>query len=329
MKISRVIWALAIALIVLFSAGCKKDTPYYPSQATLDDFSGTWTGSLTAFKNNQVITKEGSILLYFPAGSDRLEGIMILDQIFALTEIQMRNGIYYFQVLNPDTANPFCQNWNLSGFGELSSADKMHVIITGKECGNAGEEWVNYEGDFVLSSPTPDSTRYYSFAGMNRHWTYSVLTLGGDSCQMDYDLTAATGSIYTGIVSNTCSLPWGSMPLNWDVTPMHFLVLSDQGGSEVQYAFHIDQELNVPYHYYPADDTNIVTLLGVDSVYVQAGGFICSRFRLERRIHTDSTYYIDKGVFCLSNSFGLIKYQATLLNDTNDIVLQELVQKNF
>jgi len=25
----------------------------------------------------------------------------------------------------------------------------------------------------------------------------------------------------------------------------------------------------------------------------------------------------------------LIKYQATLLNDTNDIVLQELVTKNF
>jgi hypothetical protein len=329
MKITSGIMVLVAGLVILSSAGCKKDIPYYPSKATVDDFSGTWTGSLVAFKNNHVITREGSIILYLVAGSDRMEGILMLEEVYALTEIQLRGGIYYFEVLNSDTTNPFCANWNLSGYAQLSSSQKMHVIIAGKECGEAGEEWVNYEGDFVLTNPTPDSSRYYSFAGLNRHWTYNVLTLGGDSCQMDYEITYDSMSLFTGFMTNNCTLPWGSLPLRWDVTPMHFLVLSDQGGDEVQYAFHIDQQINVPYYYYPGNDTNIVTYLGTDSVYVGAGGFICSRYFLERRVHTDSTYYIDKGNFSLSNLYGLIKYQSTLLNDTNDIILQELAEKNF
>jgi hypothetical protein len=329
MKITSGILALVTGLMILLSAGCKKDTPYYPSQATLNDFSGTWTGSLTTFKNNHLYTKEGTIIFYFPAGSDRLAGILTLDQIYALTEIQLRNGTYYFQMLNSDTTNPYCTNWNISGYAQLSTADKMHVVISGKECGQVGKEWVNYEGDFLLSSPTPDSTQYFSFAGAGHHWTYNVLTLGGDSCQMDYETTDGTGSLFTGFMTNNCSLPWGSRPLRWDVTPLHFLILSDAGTKVVQYAFHIDQDLNVPYFYYPGKDTNIVTLLGIDSVYVEAGAFACSRYRLERRLHTDSTYTLDKGILFLSNISGVIKYQSTLLNDPNDIVLQELTSKNF
>ena len=328
MKITSGIPALVLALGILLSSGCKKDTPYYPSQATLNDYTGSWEGSLTTFKNNHLITTESTILLYFPAGSDRLEGMITLDKVYALSEIQIRNGIYYFTVLNSDTANPYCQNWNLSGYGQLSAADKMHIIISGKECGEVGKEWVNYEGDFILSNVSPDSSSYFSFGGMGHHWTYEVLTLNGDSCGMEYDVTAATGTLNTGTITSDCNFGWGSQPLRWDVAPFHFQVLAATG-KQVQYAFHIDQAVNVPYYYYTGMDTSIVTLLSTDSMYVAAGGFLCQRYLLERRLHTDSTYRLDKGILSISNRYGIIRYQSTLLNDINDIVNQELTQKNF
>ena len=110
---------------------------------------------------------------------------------------------------------------------------------------------------------------------------------------------------------------------------MHFSVLGGQDGQDVQYTFHIDQTINVPYVYYAGNDTNIVTLLGMDSVYVNAGGFYCSRYRLERRMHPDSSYLVDKGIISISNQFGIIRYQATVLDDTNDVIVQELTGINF
>jgi hypothetical protein len=327
MKISSRVIIVLTGLIILAITGCKKDTPYYPSKATLTDYAGTWTGSLTTFKNNQLITKEGTILLYIPAGSGQMEGVLSLDKIYALTEIQLRNGIYYFQVLNSDTLNPYCQNWNLSGWAELSSADKMHVIISGKECGEVGSEWVNYEGDFTLNNP--DNSRYFSFGAVTHQWTYRVYTAGGDSCQIENRIDSVSGSVYTGTTTNDCNFAWGSKPFRWDLTPLHFLVLNNNAGNDVLYAFHADQFVNKPYYYYAGNDTNIVTLLGSDSLYVEAGGFFCSKYLLEQRRHSETASSLDRGMFFISNQYGIIRYQSTLINDTTDIIDQSLISKNF
>jgi hypothetical protein len=329
MKIFVRVIALFACMSVVVSPGCKKDTPSYPSKATLQEFSGNWAGTLSAFKDNQVINREGTISFYYTNGGEDLDGILSLDVVYALTEIQFRNGIYYFQVLNSDTLNPFCQNWNLSGWAQLTSSSVMHVIISGKECGQTGKEWVNYEGDFTLTSSTPDNTLYFSFAAMNHQWTYRVYTAGADSCQLQQTVDSVSGTIFGGIMTNTCNLTWGSKPFRWNVTPMHFLVLNDNSGSQVQYAFHTDQVLNRPYYYFAGDDTSIVTLLGADSIYITAGGFFCSRYLLEQRLHSGSAYKLDKGNIYISNQYGLIRYQSTLLNDTTDFVDQELIQKNF
>ena len=329
MKISGGILALVAAIFLIVTTGCEKETPYYPGKATFEDFTGSWDGELSTFQNSQIITYDAEITFFLTPGSDQMNGILVMDKIYALTQIQIREGIYYFQMLNSDTANPFCANWNMSGFAQLGSADMMHIIISGKACGETGEEWLDLEGDFTLDSSSPDSTKYFSFGGVNRHWTYSVLTFGGDSCQMDYDITESNGYLFSGSITNNCSMPWGSLPLNWDVQPMHFSVLGGQDGEDVQYTFHIDQTINVPYVYYAGNDTNIVTLLGMDSVYVSAGGFYCSRYRLERRMHPDSSNLIDKGIISISNQFGIIRYQATVLDDTNDVIVQELTGINF
>jgi hypothetical protein len=232
-------------------------------------------------------------------------------------------------VLNSDTLNPYCQNWNLSGWGELNSSSEMHVIISGKECGEVGDEWVNYEGDFRLTSYNPDSTQLFSFAEVGRHWTYRVYTAGGDSCQMDIQVDAFDGSAYSGLMTNTCNLTWDGKPMRWNVSGLHFAVLDDHAGTKVQYAFHNDQLLNKQYYYFFGSDTNVVTRLGTDSLYVDAGGFLCTRYRLEQYMHTDNSYKIDKGVVYISNQYGWIRYQATLINDTTDILDQELISKNF
>ncbi len=328
MKISFRVILLLTGLFILVLSGCKKETPYYPSRATLDDFAGTWAGSLTTFKNNQLITKEGTILFYFPAGSGLLNGVLTLDKIYALTEIQIRNGIYYFQVLNSDTLNVYCQNWNLSGWAELASADKMHVIISGKECGEVGSEWVNYEGDFTLET-NPANSGLFGFGAAGNEWIYQVYTAGADSCQITHRIDSVAGSVYSGTTSSDCNFAWNAIPFRWDITPMHFQVMNSNTGKTVQYAFHIDQVLNQPYYYYYGNDTNIVTYIGSDSVYVEAGGFYCAKYSLEQRRHSGTSSSIDKGVFYISYPYGIIRYQSTLINDTTDIVDQSLISKNF
>lgn len=329
MKTSMRLVTLAAGLILLLSYGCKKETPYFPSKATLADYYGEWAGDLTAFKDNHLITVESTLSLYYTDGGTRMGGLLSMDKIYALEEIQLREGIYYFQVLNPDTANPYCANWNLSGYATLKSDSLMHIIISGKECGELGEEWVTWEGDLTLTSAAADSSAYFTFAGVNRLWEYSILTASVDSCEQTTLIDSVTGEVYLGTESTTCQFPWSSRTLRWKITPFHFSVLSPTTSKVVQYAFHLDQTLNKPYYYYYGSDTTVVTLLGEDSVYTPAGGFYCSRFSLERWVHQDSTYRIDKGHIWISNQYGIIRYQSTYVNEPDDIVLQELTGKNF
>ncbi|HNW76357.1 MAG TPA: hypothetical protein PKJ28_05675 [Bacteroidales bacterium] len=329
MKIFSKLLPLFAGLIILISPGCKKEESYYPSKVTFNDFTGTWSGTLTAFKNNQLISHSGTILFFLEPDGEKMGGILSLEKQYALTEIQLRSGVFYFQVLNNDTTNPFCANWNLSGMAEITSEMEMHVIISGKECGEVGEEWINYEGDFVLQQPDPDSSKYFCFAGLGHAWTYNVQIVNNDSCQINTLINKNTGTVYSGLTSNSCNINWSSHLFRWDVTPTHFQVLDNTNGNKVQYAFHFDQDINVPYYYYYGNDTNIVTRLGSDSVYVAAGGFLCTKYRLDQYLHTDSTYRIDKGVLYIDNVYGLIRYQSTLLNDYDDFVTIELAQKNF
>src|SRR5512138_1229874 len=138
----------AMLLVAGLFSGCTKESSYDPSTATLDDFVGTWRGTLSAFKNNQTIHRSGDIIFYYPAGSNRLAGIMVVDQVYVLEEIQFKNGVFYFSVLNSDTLNPLCLNWNLAGYASHTNPQQIYAYISGNECGILGKEFVGYEGNF-------------------------------------------------------------------------------------------------------------------------------------------------------------------------------------
>lgn len=327
-KPARILMILA-ALMTAAITGCDKETPYYPTQATLEDYYGAWGGELEAFIDNQVVTQYGSLSLYFTDGGTRMSGLLVLDRLYAVEEIQLHDGVFYFQVLNPDTASPWCQNWNLSGYAKMSSDTLMHLIISGKACGETGDEWISWEGDLSLKSEEPDQSKYFSFGLMNHMWNYSIHTVLGDSCEIQEHIDSVAEPVYGGIRTTTCDFPWSSQPFLWEVSPFHFRILTPDESSTELYAFHLDQVPQTPYRYYPGEDTNTVTLIGDDSAHVTAGNFSCRKYLLEQLHHEDSVYRINRGHIWISNKYGIIRYQAIYTNDTNGILLQELKLKNF
>lgn len=319
---------LAAFLFILIS-GCKKDDEYDPTDAVASDFRGTWRGTISMYKGGELVKKSGDVILYFTPDGMVLNGLMVFEQVYALEEIQFRSGVYYFQVLNSDTLNPLCTEWNLSGFMRLSDPQTAEFFISGKECGLTGKNWVDFTGTLSLVNPEPDPTAYYNFAKSGNQWNYDITQVNDQTCQMEYQLNTDLGNYhFEGQKGNTCNWNWNNAPLNWVVSPMRFSVLSDSSDA-IRYSFYLDARLLSEYRFEVGDDTNIVTLLSAkENVEVPAGVFSCAKFRLEQRIHSNG-YRIESGIWYLNNTAGLIKYQAISLYDSTDIKFQVLGSKNF
>jgi hypothetical protein len=321
--------SILILLLAGFFSGCKKDSSSYdPSTATLNDFVGTWRGTLSAFKNNQKVNRSGDIIFYPNAAGDRLSGIMILDQVYVLEEIQLKNGVFYFNVLNSDTLNPLCINWNLSGYATHTSDQEIHAYISGNECGILGKEFVSYDGNFGLMNPEPDSTAFYSFGAQGHQWTYDIVLQSTGSCQLQQQITADNGNgMFTGDQTNGCGWAWTTKPLKWSVTPMRFSVLADTS-NEILYSYYLDARPESTYIFTPGDQVNTVQMITMEAITVPAGTFKCTKFMVQISIN-GGLFPVQKGYYWLSNTAGIVKYQSLLSGDTTNIVTQSLASKNF
>ncbi len=325
----RTLALLAALLITGMLTGCKKDSSYDPTTATLDDFVGTWRGTLSTFKNNQTIHRSGDIIFYYPSGiTNQLEGLMILDQVYVLNEIQMQDGTFYFTVLNSDTLNPLCINWNLSGYASHNTPQQIYAYVSGNECGILGQEFVSYEGNFGKINPSPDSSAIYCFGANGHQWVYDVVLQSTGSCQLTQQITGDNGSgLYTGEQTNDCGFPWTTKPLRWKVAPLVYSVLSDTADVPF-YSFYLDARVNSIYYFYPGDYVNSVQLVSTEQVTVPAGTFKCAKFIVQ--ITTNGGLFpIQKGYYWLNNNFGIVKYQTLLSGDSTNIVSEVLSSKNF
>jgi hypothetical protein len=330
MKIYKILLLLVITGMIFPVTSCKKSDGFNSSSATKGDFIGTWRGKLSAFKNNQTITLTGDIVFYYEPNGTTVSGLMSFDKSYVIVPFQFANGTYYFSVINSDTLNPDCQNWSLQGSIKLFAPDSASVSLAGRECGPFGEEWVNYTGTMGHYSNEPDPADYFSFAKTGNQWTYDVVLNSATSCQLNQSVTTNPGDyLFEGQVTNDCGWPFSTQSLKWYVSPIQYTVYSDSVANQVLYAFYLDARPATPYKFYPGQDTITLWLMEQkDEVIVPADTFTCMKFYIERRIHSNGSS-LETGYFWVSNTAGIVRYQATTMGSSSSIQSQLLSSKNF
>lgn len=326
----RTIILLLAPIMIFFADACKKKS-FDPMSKSQSEFIGTWTGTLTTFKNNKVMKESGVFLIYPEEGGTLLGGIMYLNETRVFKQFQFANGTLYFNVINNDPSNPSCQNWKLGGYASFSSDDRLEIRISGNECGLAGSEFVDWSGTLAPSPVRKDSLPCFTFAKTGNNWTYSVDKETGNSCEILKLIGAKEGDYtFTGEATHGCGWPLTIIPFRWTVTPSIFKLTKD--------ATLVNHELEIPvyakygaiYKTFPYPDTVTLTLLDTNyAVTTIAGTFFCNHFRYTE---TGTRYGVRQtrtSDLWLNFRYGIIKHEVTNPFDSTGIVLQNLKDKNF
>jgi hypothetical protein len=309
--------------------GCKKCDCFDSSGKVPSDFIGTWKGTVTAFKDNKTEKKSGELIIYQSAGG--LEGILNMEGVYRLVGTQFSNGFWYFDVICSDTLNPQCSNWSLTGFGVFSEAEHIDFHMAGNECGTLGKQYVSWEGTLAMYSDTPDPAYYYNFGKQGNTWNYLINKVSTDTCALEQKITGTpSAGLFNGTVANTCGWPWQHNLFYWYIDPVMFTIYDPSGSGAVAASFPIDVTPGTVYSYIHGNDTTRVTLVArYQEVSVQAGKFICSKYRVVEpadsvKSGTNTDYFL-----WINNQYGIIKKEVTTPYGPNDISTQLLINKNF
>jgi hypothetical protein len=324
-------------LLILISAvflipflGCKKKS-FDPTGKSQADFIGTWTGSISTFKNNKVIKETGTLVIYNDLGNNLLTGILFMKETSVFHEFQFVNGTMYFKVENSDSASPFCQNWNLGGYAVFSETSKMDINISGNECGDIGKEFVSWTGSVVPASVSDDSVQYYNFATAGNSSTYRVTLKNGDSCQVQKQVSQASANyLFSGATSQTCGWAGQTKTFSWKVSPAVFSFVNDSTLGFKSFTFPINARPGVVYSTIVNHDTTTVTLLDTNLVMTTpAGSFNCMYFKYTEPVNSGILKVNRTAYLWLNNRFGVIRQEVVNPVDSTDVQLQVLLSKNF
>jgi len=321
---------LISAILLIPSPGCKKKS-FDPSGKSREDFIGTWTGTISTFKNNQLLKVSGTLVIYPDAGNISLTGIFFMNETSVFHEFQFVDGTLYFKVVNNDPANPMCQNWSLGGYLVFSEENKIDIRISGNECGPQGTEYVNWTGSMIQTQVPADSIQYYNFAKSGNSWTYQVFLKNGDSCQVQKQISQESPMyLFDGTVTQTCGWAGQNMTFKWNVTPSDFSIIHDSTLCYLPFSFPIDAKPGVIYKPYTNNDTVTMTLLDSNFIMtIPAGTFSCKYFRYTEPVDS-GLFRIKKTAYLwLNNRYGIIKHEVLNPVDTTDIRVQVITSKNF
>ncbi|MCX6277514.1 MAG: hypothetical protein NT004_05395 [Bacteroidetes bacterium] len=317
------------ALIILTSS-CKKKS-FDPMTKSQGDFIGTWTGTLTTFKNNKQMKETGNFLIFPEEGGTLLGGIIYLSETRVFRQFQFQNGTLYFKVFNTDPSSPVCQNWNLSGYASFIDEITMDIRISGNECGNPGSEYVDWSGTLVQSPATKDTLPCFTFAKATNNWTYQVIKKSGDTCQIQKLIAQKTGDyFFTGESTHSCGWTNQNIPLKWNLTPAEFLIQDDATISIHPISIPIYAKPGVVYKTNLNQDTVTLTLLYTDVVVTTAiGDFICNQYIYTEPVAAVQGKITRSAYLWLNFHNGII--QQLVVNPVNDpdIKMQILTAKNF
>ena len=321
---------LISAIFLISFSGCKKKS-FDPTGKTIEDFIGTWKGNISTFKNNQLLKEYGTMVIYPDAGGKLLSGILFMKETSVFHSFQFVKGTLYFKVVNNDPVNVMCQNWSLGGYAVFSDEGKIDIRITGNECGQLGDEFINWLGTMASVQVPADSVKYFNFAKTGNSWSYKVTLKNGDSCQVQKLVNNVTASYqFSGATTQTCGWAGQNRSFNWIVSPSEFSVVNDSTLSEKPCTFPINAKPGVVYNSYVNSDTLTVTLLDTTAVITTpAGSYSCFRFRYTGPVHTCTVKYTRTAYLWLNNRYGVVRQEVLNPPDSTDVHIQELSSKNF
>jgi hypothetical protein len=316
-------------LLIPFT-GCKKGS-FDAASKTRQDFVGTWEGTVSTFKNNQLLKENGTMVIYSDAVTQVLSGILFTKTTNVFHEFQFVDGTLYFKVDNPDPANPMCQNWSLGGYAVFLDDNKMDIHITGNECGDVGSEFVDWVGTMLPDQVSPDSLKYYNFGKIGNSWNYKTTLKNGDSCQVQKQISLMSGSnLYIGSTAQTCGWTNPNMIFKWNVAPDSFTIVNDSTWSNRAFAFPINAKQGVVYKTYVNADTLTMTLLDTSQIITTpAGSFQCTYFRYTEPVGTGVLKITRTSYIWLNYRYGVIRQEVANPVDSTDVQLQVLSSKNF
>lgn len=321
---------LLSAIFFLPFSGCRKDS-FDPTTKSREDFIGTWAGSISTFKNNQLLKEYATVVVYPDAGNNSLSGILFMKETNVFHEFQFVNGTVYFNVVNNDPENPFCQAWSLGGYMVFTDEGEIEIRVTGNECGQLGNEFVNWVGTIVPVVVTPESSKDFIFANNGNSWTYRVTLNTGDSCQVQKQISQVPSSyLFGGMISQTCGWPGQDKSFKWTVTPAEFTITDDSTLTSHAVTFPINAKPGVVYSTYFNYDTVTVTLLDTNVVTTTpAGTYTCFRYRYTEPVYTGNVKSVRTAYLWLDNRYGVIRHEVADPWEPSEIRVQVLISKNF
>jgi hypothetical protein len=324
------LFAIILAILVIPFAGCKKES-FDPTAKSQGDFIGTWKGVISTFKDNKLLKEYGTVVIYQDASGTMLTGILFMSETNVFHEFQFVDGTLYFNVENNDPENPFCQNWSLGGYAVFTAEDEIEISIAGNECGQVGDEFINWEGTLQSVTDSPDSVKYFNFGTTGNLWNYKVLLKNGDTCQLSKQIiTAAPNYVCSGFTGQNCFGNGQNLAFEWSVSPSVFLVQKDSTVCNNPVSFPINAKYGVTYNSLVNSDTVSVTLVDTNYYLVTPGGsFTCIRFMYTEPVYYGSLKIKRSAYLWLNNRYGIIRQEVINPVGATDIRVMELSSKGF
>ena len=322
---------LTIPILLAALAGCSKDS-FDPASKTRSDFMGTWKGTISTFKDNKLMKESGSVYIYPVKGGSAAAGILFMSETQVLEEFQFVDGTLYFKVKNNDPESPFCQKWSLGGYAVFTSEKEIELHITGNECGQVGNEYVNWVGTLGTATVPADSVLYFNFAAASRSWTYHSTLLDGDTCRVVKQISASPAEFsFTGATTDTCGWSGTGYNLKWTVTPAAFTIQLDSNLCEKQVNLAIDAKMGVIYRSILSGTDTVTVKLADTSTFVTtpAGTFQCDLYQYTEPVTVGSTRYTRYSRIWLNNLHGIIRHEVQNQASTTGVTMQVLTGKNF
>ncbi len=321
---------LICATVLIPFAGCKKDS-FDPTGKSQNDFIGTWNGSISTFKNNKLVIEYCTVEIYPDAGGTYLSGIIFMQETNVFHEFQFIDGTLYFNVVNNDPSNPFCQAWSLGGYAVFKAESEIELNISGNECGDLGDEFISWSGALKSSQLSSDSLKYYNFAKNGNKWTYSVTLLNGTTCQVEKQINLVPSDyLFSGLIAQTCGWAGQNASFSWNVTPDAFSVITDSTLSNKPFTLPINAKPGVIYRTYVNNDTTTVTLVDTSQILsTPAGIFPCWKFKYTEPVYFGSNKVTRTAYLWLNSAYGIIRQEVSNPVNSTDVITQVISSKNF
>jgi hypothetical protein len=207
----------------------------------------------------------------------------------------------------------------------------MDISITGNECGQVGNEFVNWEGTIRSATLPPDSIKYYCFANSGNIWNYTVTLKNGESCMVTKQ-TPQPGLNYNffGTIVQNCGWTGQAMTFMWTVTPAVFAIQKDSTISLNPVAFPINAKPGVVYSSYLNTDTITVTLVDTNlNLNTPAGNFMCMKYQYTEPVYSGALKIKKIAYLWVNTRYGVIRQEVSNPVDSTDVRVQELLSKTF